>query len=588
MSEEEVDFPHYFSIGIMHIFIIWVPLIGRSVGEYRQAIQQPNCHWQKEDADTQRQAMGSILRATFETIGVWLLILIGFAILIPLLTNPLDERMGYMVEAFSRLIAGLILGVLSIRVATWLDVYCKIREPILPEKLGTTIKELKFRVGCAVSNKILRFFWYMLLLFQGAGPAKIPVSIVAGLAVGFFIDWLIYKMRRLKSDKKRKWGCIAMVLILMGLAIGELGACVYYVSEVWAETCEGHWSAPNVAYAILVPLFPLIHGAYWYVGRKYKDEQRRRALPKQRMVYSMFISERRIMSPRAATKADGDGPEQSTLQALQELEEADDDEKAIDSGSVLDKTEQEIGSSGNSTPPQPEESPIPSPTLLKPIVGCHGDEDASGDILKSSLQPPSLNKSDDKDDDDNHDAEQRAQDENVATAPKKSVSIAPPVIQEEQPEEVETDDSNEEGNKAVPTYWELINDWQCCGCARGDDKTTFEKAWSVLVWTFYVVVTLFCIFSVISNIGATQEQEACRVKLPEVNEILYENIDEGPVCAFDNRTADYSIPAREWTPNPITFDDKDAAHSAGYSILHCGPCGACSDWLNLELEYTTR
>jgi hypothetical protein len=51
------------------------------------------------------------------------------------------------------------------------------------------------------------------------------------------------------------------------------------------------------------------------------------------------------------------------------------------------------------------------------------------------------------------------------------------------------------------------------------------------------------------------------------------------VCAFDNKGPDSNI---------TTFENKDAAHDAGFMILHCGACAACSDWHNLRLEYTTR
>lgn len=113
------------------------------------------------------------------------------------------------------------------------------------------------------------------------------------------------------------------------------------------------------------------------------------------------------------------------------------------------------------------------------------------------------------------------------------------------------------------------------GCVRGKDKTKIKKARNCLGWLF----GMFCLVIVIFNIGATVQGDGVRANLPAVNVALYDRIDEGPVCAFDNKGADSNI---------TTFPDKEAAHAAGFLILHCGACGHCSDWHNLRLEYTTR
>ena len=56
-------------------------------------------------------------------------------------------------------------------------------------------------------------------------------------------------------------------------------------------------------------------------------------------------------------------------------------------------------------------------------------------------------------------------------------------------------------------------------------------------------------------------------------------MNEGPVCAFDNLGPDSTI---------TTFDNKEAAHDAGFLVVHCGACTACSKWDNLIVQYTTR
>ena len=57
----------------------------------------------------------------------------------------------------------------------------------------------------------------------------------------------------------------------------------------------------------------------------------------------------------------------------------------------------------------------------------------------------------------------------------------------------------------------------------------------------------------------------------------FQFMDYDTVCAFDYKGG-----------NIRSFAGREEAHLANYTILHCGACGHCSTWTNLELEYTTR
>lgn len=133
-----------------------------------------------------------------------------------------------------------------------------------------------------------------------------------------------------------------------------------------------------------------------------------------------------------------------------------------------------------------------------------------------------------------------------------------------------------------PTYLSLIREkfrCRCCGCARGEDYSMRRKVFAITGWTIWTLLNLAALYFVIVNIGACHQAAIVNEKLPAVYDALYRYIDEGEVCAFDNRGADSNI---------TTFADKDAAHAANFSVLHCGACGHCSDWHNLGKEYTTR
>ena len=93
------------------------------------------------------------------------------------------------------------------------------------------------------------------------------------------------------------------------------------------------------------------------------------------------------------------------------------------------------------------------------------------------------------------------------------------------------------------------------------------------------ILTVGCLFLLVVHIGAKHQADRTFRLLETVQRQLYSGFAEGEVCAFDDRG-----PAS----NIITFANKDAAHEAGYKVLHCGACGACSTWENLRIEWATR
>ncbi len=106
--------------------------------------------------------------------------------------------------------------------------------------------------------------------------------------------------------------------------------------------------------------------------------------------------------------------------------------------------------------------------------------------------------------------------------------------------------------------------------------------WKFICWVKIIIITLaylLCLYFVAVSIGATDQINSTRAKLPSVHEELYTHMNEGPVCAFDNKGPESNI---------TTFANDEAAHNAGFLVLHCGACGACSTWDNLIVEYATR
>lgn len=147
-------------------------------------------------------------------------------------------------------------------------------------------------------------------------------------------------------------------------------------------------------------------------------------------------------------------------------------------------------------------------------------------------------------------------------------------------------DTEEEDNDNPPTkkYRPLCCRPACCEvfvCFSPEYQQS-SCLWKAIIWFKFIIIILtylLCLYFVTVSIGATAQIKSTRENLPAVQEALYNHMNEGEVCAFDNQG-----PAS----NITTFPSKEAAHEAGFLVLHCGACGACSTWENLIIEYTTR
>ena len=106
--------------------------------------------------------------------------------------------------------------------------------------------------------------------------------------------------------------------------------------------------------------------------------------------------------------------------------------------------------------------------------------------------------------------------------------------------------------------------WRDVFVCHSPEYRTSSCLWKSLIWIKITVIStsyLLCIYFIVVSIGSTHQSKLVRQNLPAVQLALYDNMNEGPVCAFDNKGRNSNI---------TTFADKDAAHEAGFLILHCG------------------
>jgi hypothetical protein len=98
----------------------------------------------------------------------------------------------------------------------------------------------------------------------------------------------------------------------------------------------------------------------------------------------------------------------------------------------------------------------------------------------------------------------------------------------------------------------------------------------ILWWGFAFFFFALTIF----NIGATQQQDSARAQLEVSFKQLYPpSFQNGTMCGWNEPTPNATI---------TTFDTLQDLYDANYSVVHCGACGACSNWNDLSIQYTKR
>ena len=123
------------------------------------------------------------------------------------------------------------------------------------------------------------------------------------------------------------------------------------------------------------------------------------------------------------------------------------------------------------------------------------------------------------------------------------------------------------------------------GCCKDKDHgesadtigTCVHQFWYITIKILVVVINLLALYVAVVACGATWQIKRTIQKLPYVDQTIYAHMNEGPVCAFDEKCGNVDI-----------YPNETVADVANHTIAHCGPCGKCSGWSDLELQYSTR
>ncbi|CAB9517935.1 expressed unknown protein [Seminavis robusta] len=566
-------------------------------------------------------------RAMFHAVGISVLVYVATAILLSLMTRDMDYRTTYILVGISYFVGAFFIFLLSFKAPQWLAVYASLYEYQVQIDLGTDCPSLRRRVRLATFKTFLTVFPLTAPFFCGATPATIPVSIVIGLIMGFFLCLLIDWGNRIIKRPKELLAFalfVALAFILASAYLFSYGCS--FVQDVWGDRKGQQITLlDTLSFISWIVGGVILHAMIWYLsylthhGQAPKtellDSEIQAVKPRPRTffgqsVYRMELSMRSHdvdMSRRShdVSKRSRDLEERSATPAT--LGRTTPSEGYPLETSI--RSQRPPARSFFRTPSEPEgfhiEEEYPHlPALPAPVPeGDEEEEEEDEEEVNDDDITPEPPRIPNMEDDDDNDEVMVEEDYNVPPVPEKDERLnqdrrqwhSQPTTSDEDNNDMEEEeeDSDYANQQDEDSRCHIVNEI-CCDLACGASAQTRSgaaKTYNCCSWLLWSIFFCASMFFIIVMVGSQYQESIVRDTLPYAEEILYTTINTGPQCAFynepvginRNRTRRERVEATQ-----TTFASPEEAHLAGYTILHCGACSKCSNWHDLRLEYATR
>uniref|UniRef100_A0A7S4AHW5 Transmembrane protein n=1 Tax=Pseudo-nitzschia australis TaxID=44445 RepID=A0A7S4AHW5_9STRA len=522
-------------------------------------------------------------------------------------TNPssggMDRRASDIVTGLSRLFTGVLGLVLSVKLCQWIGVYKSVRIDHWGQDTTnfhgyyyhyTSLPKLKIDFSLALWYRLMSTFCFH--LYFSCSNANNYINNIAlgivggGIPLGVLLLVMVRLVRTHPLLKPRKRGIATVLALVLSVASTVcVGFGVYYIEMVWKESennnntmlyvyaddndnDDSSWdngstvktsSADNgkmaAAVAALVPRVTLIVSGIW--GIVVCGGVHAIAKYVSRATSSSTTSSNRMEQQQQPTTTHADSSSLSEI-----------------------------------TKPLPQSSSkVAAPSLLQ-YTSDHFRDGAPGiDMKKAKKQirkllrstttttPPTTTTGIARDftgadeNDDNH----NDNDDNYKSFTRGEKGDDPP------PE------NTKEAKCLVPlpyiSYCTLIKSQLYERYSRRSKPSVYSSSSSFL-WRFgrvtqdivWCVTSLLFLYMTLVNIGATHQQNIVRLSLNDAFELLYPpDYHTGKMCAWSEKSPDGHI---------RTFDTLQEVYDTdrNYTVIHCGECGACSNWNDLSLQWTTR
>jgi len=504
------------------------------------------------------------------------------ATLISIYTRGLNDEVIAVIVGSSKFVASVIVFILSAKFPQWIGVYhegairlakCSSNLSIhfMTIDLSNTqsITKLRHHVLFGVSFHFAKFYILLLPFYCGVRPITIPFSILTGSITGLVLMWCIFLIHE-RNRNRRNFVAFIVIFLCSVMSALLFVRGMAWIQVIWNLTfMEDENAMLIVSFFGWLVLIMGVHALFvWHtlrVEKRYKKMEEEEGDDTELDNGNDTSDDENRFSP--PTIEEGRGGEDGSNS--QRSDNDDDNDARLQSS----RTE-------TSPPPMKPKSKMKRTGSYDSFLF---DPRFQGDSFRGYKEPekkvgisPSRSTGHFFIPDDNNSPSV------IETPVVASSSAADLKSTNADEDEDPIDNTNASGEKRCCCKQRRRPDWCTIFTCFTPEYTKMPCFWKMISWTKAVVITisyLLCLYFVLVALFATPQIASTMEKLPAVRKALYETQNEGPVCAFDNRGA---------ASNITTFDNGDAAHDAGFLVLHCGACGACSTWDNLIIEYTTR
>ena len=151
-------------------------------------------------------------------------IIVTACVAIPLavLSKELDETAAIIIEGVSKVVAAICILQLSLKIPKFLGVYAS-KKGEDGVTIGLSLKSIRFNVAWNIWREIHNIGFFLIpFMLTGEGAMAIPLSGIAGIAVGALLGGLIYIANKRYKSKNFLAASMAMLLLLLstGLFVG--------------------------------------------------------------------------------------------------------------------------------------------------------------------------------------------------------------------------------------------------------------------------------------------------------------------------------------------------------------------------------
>lgn len=458
-------------------------------------------------------------------------------------TKNLDGRMHSIIFGLSYMMGATVVFAVSWKFPEWAEVYnIHDRRDVLP--VTRSLRALKFNVMWSILAQYFEIYFYLLPFYCGAATAVVPVSAIVGVFGGAVVDICVYFGRTRVNNRRALWIVFAMIFVAVAFSATLFAGGCTYIDDVWGDP-EDEDQSLNVFIGSLFAWLVVGLIAHWFffwcTKKKAVEAEKESAsspIPTEKSFkYKDVLGE--------AIVEEGPGQIDSVMQTTK---------ATINNATKMAKTEIDGATQMAKKTVQKVTGRAESPK-----VKFEDDDEVDEEmpVTTPDQDAPAQNEDSTKDEDEG----QKEFEQHQESTSESNLS--------------NEDDEIEENVVDEPTFWSLLKPkcCCCCCCCGGppcqccSGKSRKQKAYSFVWKTIWIILSGFSLYFVFVNIGATYQQDVVRDKLPNVKEILYKNMNDIEVCAYDG---DGSTGSLNENSNITTFPSKDAAHAADFLILHCG------------------